>query len=355
MVVDAGVSYLQDFETQRQPLLTVGGLRKSFGSRSHQVVALNGVDLAVYEQEVLTLLGPAGAGKSAVLATVAGQEKADSGRIHLAGQEVPKNSPLIGYLSTDFGPRQSVRDVLTAALKSRGVARRDMDDAFEDVLKRIGYEGDPDFRVSELPADRQLLVALGREGAAGAQVVLLDDPFGPVDRVLRDRVQDEIRAVQEEFGLSLVIATRNAQQSLSLSDRIAVLLEGRIVQTGTPLEIYERPASEQVAALIGAVNLLAPGVSVQLLDQAAVFSVRPEKIRVVGENYSAAPDEVLAIGTALRIVYLGATSRITVRLDAGGAPIQVLRLNSAAPDDIPVLTGQRVTVVWPRRHAVRFA
>lgn len=144
-------------------------------------------------------------------------------------------------------------------------------------------------------------------------MVLVDDPLGPVDRTLRDRVQDEIRAVQEEFGFSLVVTTRNAQHALSLSDRIAVILDGRIEQTGTPLEIYERPASEQVAALIGAVNLLDAAVSVQLLNQAAIFSVRPEKIRVVGEGYEAEPDEVLAIGTVLRMVYLGVTSRITVR------------------------------------------
>ena len=354
-MVNARLSYLHDLETQRKPLLTVGSLRKAFGSRSHQVSALNGVDLAVYEQEVLTLLGPAGAGKSAVFAALAGAEKPDSGRIQLEGQELPKGSRALARVSTAFGPRQTVRDVLSTALKTRGVGRRDIEDEFGSVLKRIGHQRDPDVRVIELPADQQLLLALAREGAAGARVALLDDPLGPIDHVLRDRTQDEIRAVQEEFGLSLVIATRNAQQALSLSDRIAVILDGRIEQTGTPLEIYERPASEQVAALIGAVNLLDPAVSVQLLNQAATFSVRPEKIRVVDGDYAAAADEVLAVGTVLRIVYLGATSRITVRLDVGGSPIQVLRLNSAAPEDIPLMPGRRVTVVWPRRHAVRFA
>ncbi|GLY13790.1 ABC transporter ATP-binding protein [Kineosporia sp. NBRC 101677] len=349
------LSYLQQLESALPPLLTVSSLAKSFGSRSHRLTALDGVDLTLYEHEVLTLLGPAGSGKSATLALVAGLEKPDHGQILLDGQEVPRGSSVIGLADTDFGPRQSVRDVLAPALKARGVGRREMDDEVASLLKRIGPIDDPELRAVELSPAHQLLLAMGREAAAGAQVVLLDDPLAPVEHPLRERVQDEIRVVREEFGFALVIATRDAQQALSLSDRIAVLWEGRTVQSGPPLEIYERPANESVAELIGAVNLLGPAVSVQLLAQTATFSVRPEKIRVVGEGYPLAADEVLATGTVQRVVYLGATSRITVRLDAEGAEIQVLRLNSAAPEDIPVQAGQPVTVVWPRRHAVRFA
>ncbi len=354
-MVDAYPSYLGDLEPSQPALLTVSGLRKSFGSRSSQVAALNAVELAVYEGELLSLLGPAGSGKSAVLSVVAGVEKPDSGRILLAGEEVPKGSHAIGLASTAFAPRHTVHDVLTAALKTGGVGRRETDAELGDVLKRIGYPGDPEARAGELPAQQQLLVALAAQAAAGAQVVLLDDPLNPVDRTLRDRVQDEIRVAQEEFGLTLVVATRNAQQALSLSDRIAVILDGRIVQTGPPQEVYELPASEEVAALIGPVNLIPPAASVQLLAQAATFSVRPEKIRIVGEGHLAAPDEVLAGGTVLRTVYGGPTSTVTVRLDAEGVEVQVLRLNSTAPEEIPVVGGQRVTVVWPRRHAVRFA
>ncbi len=315
---------------------------------------LEGVDLDLYEHEVLTLLGPPGAGKSATLSVLAGLERPDSGRILFAGEELPKGSRLIGFAETGFGPRQSVRDVIAVAAKSAGVARGEIEDEVGAILKGIAHLGAPEVRASELPVEQQVLLALGREAAAGARVVLLDDPLAAVEHSLRDHMQDEIRAVQEEFGLSLVVTTRTAHQALSLSDRIAVMLNGRIVQTGPPLEIYERPASEQVAALIGAVNLLSPAVSVQLLNQTATFSVRPEKIRVVGEDYQAEPDEVLATGTVQRVVYLGATSRITVRLDAEHAQIQVLRLNSAAPKDIPVSSGQRVTVVWPRRHAMLF-
>nr|WP_269328583.1 ABC transporter ATP-binding protein [Kineosporia babensis] len=315
---------------------------------------MDGVDLAVYEHEVLTLLGPAGAGKSALLEVLAGGDKPDGGHIHLAGQEVPKGSRAIGLAGTGFAPRQSVRDVLAAAARIRGAGRREIEDEVGSVLKGIGHRGDPQARAAEIPAEQQLFVAIGRELLAGAQVILLDDPLAGIDHARRDHVQDEIRAIRQEFALSLVVATRNAQQALSLSDRIAVLLNGKIAQTGTPLEIYERPASAQVAATIGTVNLLEPAVSVQLLNQTATFSVRPEKIRVVGDDYPAEADEVLATGTVLRVVYLGATSRITVRLDAEGAQIQVLRLNSAAPEDLPVGAGQRVTVVWPRRHAMRF-
>ena len=353
-MVDTRPSYLNDLD-QRPALLSASGLRKVFGSRSSQITALDGLDLAVYQGELLSLLGPAGSGKSAVLAVIAGLEKADSGRILLGGQDIPKGSHGIGLASTAFAARHSVHDVLTSALKIGGVGRRETDAELGDLLKRIGYQGAPEARAGDLPAQQQLLLALAVQAAAGAQVVLLDDPLGPVDRTLRDRTQDEIRVAQEEFGLTLIVATRNAQQALSLSDRVAVILAGRIVQAGSPSEVYERPASERVAALVGAVNLIEPGAAVQLLNQTATFSVRPEKIRVVGEGYRAAPDEVLATGTVQRILYGGATSTVTVRLDAEGAQIQVLRLNSAAPEDIPVTGGQRVTVVWPRRHAVRFA
>ncbi|MBT0772699.1 ABC transporter ATP-binding protein [Kineosporia sp. J2-2] len=353
-MVETYPSYVPDLESVRPPLLTVSGLRKAFGTRHSQVTALDGLDLAVAEGEILTLLGPAGSGKSALLAVLAGAERADSGRLHLAGAELPKGGHAIGRVVTDFAPKTTVRDVLAGALKIRGVARRDLEHELGAVLDRVVHRGDPDTRVLELPTHTQLLVAIAAEAVAGARVVLLDDPLAAIDAVQRDRMHDEIRAARDEFGLTLIVATRTPQLAMGLGERVAVMLDGKVVQIGAPPEVYELPATEQVAALTGPVNLLRPEASVQLMAQPASFGLRPEKIRIVGDDHLVAADEVLAAGTVVRIDYGGATSRLVVRLDAAGATVQVLRLNSAVEEEFPVIAGQRVTVVWPRRHAVRF-
>ncbi|MDP9826667.1 ATP-binding cassette domain-containing protein [Kineosporia succinea] len=350
------LSYVHSLRPRTTALLTVTGLRKSYRSRAGQATAVDSISLAVEAGQVLSLLGPARAGKSVALSLIAGRERPDAGRIQLSGHDVPRGRHDIGHVATGFGftARQSVREVMTAALRTGGSGRRGLDDELATVLARLTFDGDPDARVAELPAREQLLVAIGREAVAGARVLLLDEPLEPVERPLRDQAQDDILALRQEFGLTLVIATRNPRQAMNLSERVAVMINGRLEQTGAPIEVYERPATEEVAALGGAVNLLGPAASVQLLNQTATFSVRPEKIRIVETGYEAAPDEVLAIGTVLTVVYGGATTRITIQLDADAAVIRVLRMNSAAPEDLPASPGQRVTLIWPRRDATRF-
>lgn len=319
------------------------------------MTTVDGVDLELHEGEGLVLLGPPGAGKSALLSAVAGIDPPDSGRIRLAGEELPRDGQPIGHVPTDpgFAPRQSVRDVIAARLRDRGVPRRELDGQVADLLERMRLPIEPDLRAHEMPGHFRLLVAIAAQLAAGARVLLLDDPFRSVEPSLHARVQDGIDYLRREFGLSLVMATTEAGQALGLGDRIVLLRSGRVVQVGSPAEVYERPADSRVAAMLGDVNLLVPEVSVKLMNQAAMFSIRPEKIQIVADGYPAAADEVVTTGVVARVVYLGATSRITVRLDTGDTDLLVLRLNNPALHSMTTLLDQPVTVAWARRHAVR--
>lgn len=352
----AHAPYLSGPELDRATVLSVQGLRRSVGPRGEQTVLLDGVDLDLYDAEVLAVLGPPGSGKTALLNAVAGIERPDSGRVRVAGAPLP-DAQVIGHIPVEpvFGSRQSVRDLLAAGVRARGVGRRDVEHEVSVLFERMRLPVDLDSRANELPLQLRLLVAICAQIACGATIFVIDEPYAAIDPPLRPMIETQIGYLRNEFGLSLVIATRSYEQALGMGHRVAVLIAGRVVQIGSPGEVYERPANAEVAALVGAVNLLAPEVSVQLLNQTATFSVRPEKISIVPDGYPEEADEVVATGVVDRVVYLGATSRVTVRLDAGSAEILVLRLNNPALQDIPVVAQQRVTVAWARRHAVRFA
>ena len=175
-------------------------------------------------------------------------------------------------------------------------------------------------------------------------------------------MQVELAGIQRQVGITFIVVTHDQQEALSLSDRLAVVNEGRVEQVGTPAEVYERPATRFVAGFVGTANLLAPGAGAELMGQDATFSVRPEKVHLkpVDGPDGAPPsglqdvedDEVAALGVVREVTYAGPTSRYTVDLDAGPAFV-VLAQNASSHADVTALRGRRVCLTWQRRDAVR--
>jgi len=222
----------------------------------------------------------------------------------------------------------------------------------------VRLEGFGARRPSELSGGQRQRVALARALVSRPRVLLLDEPLGALDLKLREQMQIELKALQREVGITFVFVTHDQDEALTMSDRIAVFREGRIEQTGTPAEIYERPATPFVAGFVGTSNLLTGESAEHVVGRPGTFSVRPEKIRVLPEQgrvpgQSApgdAADQSAATGTVAEVVYVGGATRFLVDLDAGGRLTAVQQNLETSSEDVAAYRGSRVRLQWHRRH-----
>jgi putative spermidine/putrescine transport system ATP-binding protein len=337
--------------------IKLSGLRKTFGSGSTAVRAVDGVDLEVADGEFFSLLGPSGSGKTTVLRLIAGFEVPTSGRILLGDEDVTRLAPYRRDINTVFQdyalfPHLSVLDNVAYGLRVKGVGKHERNTRANEALHTVRLDDFGGRRPSQLSGGQRQRVALARALVNRPRVLLLDEPLGALDLKLREQMQVELKAIQTQAGITFVFVTHDQEEALTMSDRVAVFHRGRIEQVGTPAEIYERPATSFVAGFVGTSNLLGPDVAAELVGQQATFSVRPEKIRLVGADHQAEADEVVADGVVEQVAYAGATSRITVQLNAGPT-MTVLRQNVMADGEQESARGNPVRLAWGRRHAVR--
>jgi putative spermidine/putrescine transport system ATP-binding protein len=340
------------------------GLRKTFGSGAKAVHAVDGVSLTVADGEFFALLGPSGSGKTTILRLVAGFETPTGGRVELGGVDVTRLPPFRRDVNTVFQdyalfPHLSVQDNVEYGMRVAGVPRRERRRRADEALSAVRLDGFGSRAPSQLSGGQRQRVALARALVNRPKVLLLDEPLGALDLKLREEMQVELVSIQRQVGITFVVVTHDQQEALSLSDRLAVVNDGRVEQVGTPAEVYERPATRFVAGFVGTANLLAPGAGAELMGQDAMFSVRPEKVRLkpVDGPDGAAPspaedDEVSALGVVREVSYAGPTSRYTVDLDAGTSFV-VLAQNASSHADVTALRGRRVCLTWQRRDAVR--
>ncbi|WP_416518804.1 ABC transporter ATP-binding protein [Streptomyces achromogenes] len=331
------------------------GLWKSFG----QTPAVGGVDLDIRDGEFFSLLGPSGSGKTTLLRLIAGFETPDRGRIELAGQEVTGLAPYERDVHTVFQdyalfPHMTVEQNVAYGLRVRKVPKAERLARARQALAEVRLEGYGRRRPDRLSGGQRQRVALARALVGRPRVLLLDEPLGALDLKLRQQMQVELKALQREVGITFVLVTHDQEEALTMSDRIAVVDRGRIAQTGTPAEIYERPATAFVASFVGVSNLLDGETAHRIAGSPGTYSIRPEKIRVLTE--SAGPEEpehATATGTVAEVVYLGDATRFVVDLDGGGRLTALQQNLETSSAEVAAYRGTRVRLRWHRRHAVR--
>ncbi|MEU1539545.1 ABC transporter ATP-binding protein [Actinacidiphila glaucinigra] len=250
-------------------LLRLDGATVRFGGHT----ALDGVGMEVSEHETVCVLGPSGSGKSTLLRVVAGLQRLDSGRVLLAGRDqagVPAHRRGVGLMFQDHQlfPQRDVAGNVDFGLRMRGAARAERERTVAELLDLVGLPGAQRRAVVSLSGGEQQRVALARALAPGPRLLMLDEPLGQLDRGLRERLVVELRGLFRRLGTTVLAVTHDQSEAFALADRVVVMREGRVEQAGTPLEVWQRPASEFVARFLGFDNVVAATVTGEAADTA---------------------------------------------------------------------------------------
>ena len=328
------------------------GLRKSFGD----VVAVAGVDLEVAEGEFFSLLGPSGCGKTTCLRMIAGFDEPTSGRIMLKDRDVshvPAYDRDVNTVFQDYAlfPHMTVSENVEYGLMVKRIHRGERRTRVVEALRMMRLERLGQRKPAELSGGQRQRVALARAIVNQPRVLLLDEPLGALDLKLRQAMQIELKSIQQRLGMTFIYVTHDQEEALTMSDRLAVMNQGRIEQVGSPAEVYERPATGFVAGFVGASNVLSGQAAFSVTGQRSAITVRPEKIRLGDPEERPHPDEVSAAGRVRDVVYVGAFTRYVVDLD-GGAELVVMQQNlTMSSMDVLQARGRPVRLFWNRQHS----
>ncbi len=332
------------------------GLTKKFSE-----VAVDNIDLTVASGEFFSLLGPSGCGKTTTLRLVAGFEQPTSGTILLDGVDVSGVPPHRRNVNTVFQsyalfPFLSVADNVAFGLRHRKLTKADLTKRVNEALELVRMTSFAKRRPGQLSGGQQQRVALARALVLNPAVLLLDEPLGALDAKLRRSLKVELKALQERVGITFLYVTHDQEEALTMSDRLAVMNAGKIVQIGTPREVYEEPADTYVADFLGAANLMeiwvssaGPPAALRLGDwaltstrcEAAVDGggdftgkahavIRPERVRIEAHG---SPGDNRVPAMVERVVFLGASTQVLLRL-APGVPLQALMQNDGERPDL---------------------
>jgi putative spermidine/putrescine transport system ATP-binding protein len=330
------------------PAIRLSTLTKSFGS----VHAVDGVNLDVAPGEFFSMLGPSGSGKTTVLRLIAGFEKPTSGTIELFGDDVTAKAPFDRDVNTVFQdyalfPHMNVRDNVAYGLRVRGMGKKERNERADAALETVRLAGLGDRKPSQLSGGQRQRVALARATVVQPKVLLLDEPLGALDLKLREQMQVELKEIQRSLGITFIFVTHDQEEALTLSDRIAVFSEGRIVQLGTPREIYEAPSNSFVADFVGTANVFTGDIAKAVVGKAGAYSIRPERMDLKTGTTAGANS---ASGLVVETIYVGSNTRVVVDLDAGQR-VNVILSNDANPN-ADKLRGQKVIVTWSATDVV---
>ena len=327
---------------------------------TYPVVAVAGIDLEVFDGEFFSMLVPLGSGKTTTLRMIAGFELPSEGRILLHGRDVTTVPPFDRDVNTVFQdyalfPHLSVGDNVGYGLVVRKVAKAERVERVTDALRMVRLEGYERRKPGQLSGGQRQRVALARALVNRPRVHLLDEPLGALDLKLREEMQIELKAIQQQVGITFIYVTHDQAEALTMSDRLAVFNKGRIEQVGTPADVYEHPATRFVAGFVGTSNLLRGEVAASIVGQTGTFTIRPEKIRIGEPDVVVAPDEASATGTIRDVAYLGPETRYVVALDAGADLVVTQQNLSTSSTEALAQQGKAVRLVWKRQHQLPVA
>ncbi|WP_369358968.1 ABC transporter ATP-binding protein [Streptomyces sp. cg2] len=246
--------------TTAPEMLRLDGVSVRFGAPGAQP-ALDAVDLDVAAQEIVCVLGPSGSGKSTLLRVVAGLQHVDQGAVLLEGRDqtgVPTHRRGVGLMFQDHQlfPQRDVAGNVGFGLRMRRTNRTDQERTVARLLDLVGLPGAQGRAVASLSGGEQQRVALARALAPSPRLLMLDEPLGQLDRGLRERLVVELRRLFRELGMTVLAVTHDQGEAFALADRVVVMRDGKIAQTGTPLEVWQRPASAFVARFLGFDNVV---------------------------------------------------------------------------------------------------
>jgi len=344
------------------PDVRLEGVNKRFGA----VAAVQGVSIDIPRGSIFSLLGPSGRGKTTTLRLIAGFEQPDSGEVYIRGQRVTATPPYRRDFSMVFQsyalfPHLTVADNVAFGLRMRRVPRSERAAAVRNALELVKLAPLADRHPRQLSGGQQQRVALARAIVVKPAVLLLDEPLGALDKMLREEMQVELRNLQQRLAITAVFVTHDQEEALTLSDRVAVMRNGVIEQTGAPRDIYERPRNEFVAGFLGASNFIdgtivandatasiveTPGGRIPMARDAGAIgehvrlAIRPERVRVErgGDGLAARVRDV---------VYRGPITHLY--LDSAAGPLLSYRQNAGSE---AWRQGEAVRCAWDAASAI---
>jgi putrescine transport system ATP-binding protein len=358
-------------DADAHPLLRVEGLTKRFDD----FTAVDHLSLDIRRDEFFALLGPSGCGKTTLLRLIAGFEQPSAGRILLDGVDlgpVPPYRRPVNMMFQNYAlfPHLDVEANVAFGLKQEGLPKLEIGRRVSDMLALVKLETLGRRKPRELSGGQRQRVALARCLVKRPRVLLLDEPLAALDKKLRDETRFELMELQRRLGLTFIIVTHDQSEAMIVANRIGVMDRGRLMQVGSPAEIYERPNSRWVADFVGEVNLFEgrvgdDGLSVEgtaagRLRVAATIdaeprtnvcvAVRPEKMRVTREKPAPALENCLA-GTVVEIGYLGGQSIYKLRI-ADGSDVKAAIVNSGQFDQRVIGANEQVWLSWAPEAAI---
>lgn len=337
--------------------------------RFEGVVAVDEVSLSISKGEIFALLGSSGCGKSTLLRMLAGFEKPTSGAVMLNGVDIasfpPYERPInMMFQSYALFPHLNIWDNIAFGLKREGMPKAQLKTRVEEMLNLVQMTALAKRKPHQLSGGQQQRVALARSLAKKPQLLLLDEPLGALDRKLRERTQFELVNIIESVGVTCVMVTHDQEEAMTMASRIAVMSHGRVLQVGTPREIYEHPNSRFVADFIGNVNLFEGQLTLDEADRcevttaqgivnvghgisgtagmAVAVAVRPEKIHIAKERPPVMQN--LFAGKVREIAYFGSYNTFIVEMP-DGRTVKITETNTTRHDS-SVITWEDTVFFW---------
>ncbi|SDJ23725.1 spermidine/putrescine transport system ATP-binding protein [Ferrimonas sediminum] len=351
----------------QETIVRLNNVTKTYGDK----VVIQNLDLNINDGEFVTLLGPSGCGKTTVLRLIAGLEECSDGTLFINGQDVTQTGAEHRHVNTVFQsyalfPHMTVFDNVAFGLRTQKVAEKEIKQRVIEALKMVQLDAMANRKPDQLSGGQQQRIAIARAVVNRPKVLLLDESLSALDYKLRKQMQIELKQLQRKLGITFIFVTHDQEEALSMSDRIKVMHDGKVVQSGTPKEIYETPNSRFVAEFIGESNLFAakvldpiderhflcdisgkhyPVYSTAPLTPGIMINVllRPEDLRLTEIVAGQASD--LLTGTVTERTYKGMTLDSVITLD-NGQQIQVSEFFNEDDPDVDHSLGQRVEVSW---------